>query len=194
MKLSTTFFALFMMIALHAKVYQLSEVEVAPVFAKGKMTQNDFVKYYLQYPISERGANVQGNVLIEYVVDSTGMLTDPVVKKNVNPALDKEALRVVELMPFFAPAKINGSPVAVKMQIEIPFVIIDSDSELSNISALEEKKTKKNPLYVVDSKILQSDANIDPESIKEIRIIKGEKAIELYGERARDGIIMIETK
>ena len=194
MKLSTTLFALFMMISLHAKVYQLSEVEVSPVFAKGKMTQNDFIKYYLQYPISEREANVQGNVLIECVVDSTGMLTAPVVKKSVNPALDKEALRVVELMPFFAPAKINAKSVAVRMQIEIPFVINESEAELSNISAVEKKKSPKNPLYVVNAKVLQSDANIDPENIKKIRIIKGKKAIELYGERAQDGIIMIETK
>ena len=184
------------MFALQAKVYQISEVDSAPVFAKGKMTQESFLKYYLQYPQEDYNNRVQGVVTVACIVDSIGMITKSKVISSVSKDIDKEALRLVSLMPFYEPAKKSGKTVGVDYQIIIPFVIKDNVANVSATSSqvVTNNNAPKNPLYVVDSKVLEENSNIDPQNIKKIRIIKGQKAIDLYGNRAKDGIIMIDTK
>lgn len=196
MKTSAILLTLFMALSLQAQVYQLPEVDKAPVFAKGKMTSAEFLKYYQQYPQNEHDAGVQGTVTLAYTVDSTGMVMNPKVTQSVSPGLDQEAMRLASLIPFYSPAQKAGQDVAVKTQLQIPFVL--NKGKITSIAntapVVAQSNEPKNPLYVVNDKILQENANINPDDIKKIRIIKGQKAIELYGQRAKDGIIMIETK
>ncbi len=197
-KIFATMIALLVFMVLQSQVYKISEVDDAPVFAKGKMTQESFLKYYLQYPQADYDKGVQGVVTIGCVVDSTGMITESEVINSVSKEIDKEALRLVSLMPFYEPAKKSGKTVGVEYQIMIPFVIKNNEVSVSNTTVSSQIVTNsnatKNPLYVVDSKVLEKDSNIDPENIRKVRIIKGQKAIDLYGNRAKDGIIMIDTK
>lgn len=196
MKISAILIALLLAFGLQAQVYQLPEVDKAPVFAKGKMNSAEFLKYYQQYPQSAHDAGVQGTVTIEYTIDSTGMVNHPKIKKSVSPVLDQEALRLASLMPFYSPAQKGGQNVAVKLQFQVPFVLNEGKVvAVSNPApVVAQSNEPKNPLYVVNDKILQENSNINPEDIKKIRIVKGQKAIDLYGIRAKDGLIMIETK
>ncbi len=195
MKTSTLLLTLLLALGLQAQVYQLPEVDKAPVFAKGKMNSAEFLKYYQQYPKAEHDAGVQGTVIIEYTVDSTGMVINPKVKNGVSTALDQEALRLASLMPFYSPAQKGGQDVAVKLQFQVPFVLNGSKVVATNPTPVMTTNNEvKNPLYVVNDKILQENSNINPEDIKKIRVVKGQKAIDLYGMRAKDGLIMIETK
>lgn len=197
MKTMTLLLTLLLTIGVQAQTYQLPQVDTAPVFAKGKMTSDSFLDYYLQYPESEYKKGIEGTVTLEYVVDSTGMVSDIKVKNSLSPALDKEALRVASLFPFYTPAKKDGENVAVKILFPVTFslesgkVLIDTESEDVTIEA--DEKTEKNPLYVVNGKILQKNTNINPSDIKVIRIVKGKKALDLYGQKAKDGLILIET-
>jgi len=197
MKSSVLLLALLMTFSLQAQVYQLSEVDQAPVFAKGKMSKAEFLKYYLQYPQSAHDAGVEGTVVLEYTVDSTGMVLSPKVARSVSSALDEEALRLASLIPFYTPAQKAGQNVAVKLQFQVPFVLNEgqlvSTPNASTVTSTD-SDAPKNPLYVVNDKVLEENANINPDDIKKIRIVKGKKAIELYGERAKDGVILIETK
>ncbi len=175
----------------------MPDVDAAPIFAKGKMTSDKFMSYYLQYPQSDYDKGTEGTVTLEFVVDSTGMVGDVSVKHGLTPSLDAEAKRVASLLPFYTPARKDGKEVAVKMLFPVQFklheskVVADANPG-ANMAA--DDNTPKNPLYVVNDKILQQDENINPSDIKKIRVVKGQKAIDLYGQRAKDGLILIETK
>lgn len=197
MKTTVLLFTLLFAFGIQAQVYQLAEVDVAPVFAKGKMTPDKFMSYYLQYPESDYNQGVAGTVTLEYIVDSTGMVGDINVRNGLSPTLDAEAKRLASLFPFYTPALKDGKEVAVKMLFPVVFEL-DESKVVANtnpvVTIAPDDQNPKNPLYVVNDKVLQQDENINPADIKKIRIIKGQKAIDLYGMRAKDGLILIETE
>ncbi len=194
MKTITLLFALLCIWSIQAQTYRLSEVDTAPVFAKGKMTSTEFLRYYLKYPKSAYDAGIEGVVTLSLTVDSDGMATDISVLKSLSPALDEEALRMASLLPFYTPAKKTGQNVAVSIQFPVTFKKENNNTLSTHSPAITGDNAPKNPLYVVDSKVLEKNANINPQNIKKIRIIKGQKAINLYGSRAKDGLILIDTK
>lgn len=199
MKISVFLLTLVMALGLQAQVYQLPEVDTAPTFAKGKMTSDDFLRLYLNYPEAEYNSGTQGTVGLMYTVDAFGMVTDVVVKTSLTPALDKEALRVASLFPFYTPATKAGANVAVNIQFPVHFYldkakVVASTPTAAAPTVVSNSNEPKNPLYVVDGKVLEENANIDPADIKKIRVVKGQKGVDLYGNRAKDGLILIETK
>lgn len=197
MKTATLVITLFFAFSIQAQVFPLTGVDTAPVFAKGKMTSDKFMSYYLQYPQADYDQGIQGTVTLEYNVDIAGMVQNVKVKNGLTPTLNAEALRVASLFPFYTPAQIGGRNVEVKLELPIQFSLENSKVVASPKTVepvVVEDNTPKNPLYVVNDKILQQDENINPNDIKKIRVIKGKKAIELYGQRAKDGLILIETE
>lgn len=63
----------------------------------------------------------QGRVIVSFVVERDGRITEPKVVKSVYQSLDEEALRVVSSMPKWAPGKLNGEVVRTKYMIPITF-------------------------------------------------------------------------
>lgn len=75
-------------------------VESMPEFPDGGLPAVvDFIKKNIQYPEVARKNRVEGRVIVKVVIDKDGSVTDPVVVRSVDPYLDKEALRIVRLMP-----------------------------------------------------------------------------------------------
>ena len=64
---------------------------------------------------------VQGRVVVSFVVEKDGHITDVKVVRSVDPSLDKEAARVVKSMPSWIPGKQNGSAVRVKYNVPVSF-------------------------------------------------------------------------
>ena len=81
----------------------------------------DFIEENLHYPKECAEKGLQGRVIIAFVVERNGTLTDIRVIKSVNPALDKEALRIVNLMPKWIPGRQSYKTVRVKYIIPITF-------------------------------------------------------------------------
>jgi protein TonB len=79
---------------------------------------NQYLAINIVYPASAREANVDGRVVIKFVVSEDGSVTGAVVEKGVNGALDAEALRVVRGMPKWKPGRQNGK--AVKVYFRVP--------------------------------------------------------------------------
>lgn len=75
----------------------------------------------LIYPISATEKGIQGNVVVQFVVEKNGMVTNPTILKGVSPELDAEALRVISSMPRWIPGRQGGRPVRVKYVIPITF-------------------------------------------------------------------------
>ena len=96
-------------------------VEQMPQFPGGFQKMNEFIEENMQYPKKCAEKGVYGRVVITFVVERSGKLSNIRVAKSVHPALDKEALRIVKLMPKWIPGRQNGITVRVKYIIPVTF-------------------------------------------------------------------------
>ena len=96
-------------------------VEQMPSFPGGSQKLKEFIEENLRYPKELEESCVQGRVIVRFIVERNGKLSNVKVVKSVHPVLDKEALRIVKLMPRWIPGRQNGITVRVKCYIPIIF-------------------------------------------------------------------------
>ena len=96
-------------------------VEQMPSFPGGPSALFEFLSKNIKYPAVAEENGVQGRVIVTFVVERDGSITDVKVVKSVDPSLDKEAQRVVKSMPHWIPGKQNGSAVRVKYTVPVTF-------------------------------------------------------------------------
>ena len=96
-------------------------VEVMPTFPGGQQALFEWLSQNIKYPVVAEENGVQGRVIVTFVVERNGSITDVQVAKSVDPSLDKEAVRVVKAMPHWIPGKQNGSAVRVKFTVPVTF-------------------------------------------------------------------------
>ena len=96
-------------------------VEQMPSFPGGSQKLKEFIEENLRYPKELEESCVQGRVIVRFIVERNGKLSNVKVVKSVDPVLDKEALRIVKLMPRWIPGRQNGITVRVKFYIPIIF-------------------------------------------------------------------------
>lgn len=75
----------------------------------------------LHYPAEARKANVQGTVIVQFVVDEQGNITQPKIRRGVSPELDAEALRIIQNSPRWNPAEDQGKKVKQSINLPISF-------------------------------------------------------------------------
>ena len=96
-------------------------VEQMPSFPGGDAALMSYFANNIHYPTVAAENGVQGHVVVGFVVECDGSITDVSVLRGVDPSLDREAMRVVKSMPRWTPGKQNGSAVRVKYQVPIAF-------------------------------------------------------------------------
>lgn len=96
-------------------------VEQMPSFPGGQAALLEYLSKNTRYPAVAEENGVQGRVVVTFVVERDGSITDVTVVKSVDPSLDKEAARVVKSMPNWIPGKQNGSAVRVKYTVPVSF-------------------------------------------------------------------------
>ena len=96
-------------------------VEQMPSFPGGQAALMQWLNSNMKYPTIAAENGVQGRVIVQFVVEKDGSVTDVHVAKSVDPSLDKEASRVVKAMPKWIPGKQNGSAVRVKYTVPVTF-------------------------------------------------------------------------
>ena len=96
-------------------------VEQMPQFPGGQQALFEYLSKNIKYPVIAEENGVQGRVIVTFVVERDGSITDVKVVKSVDPSLDKEAQRVVKAMPHWIPGKQNGSAVRVKYAVPVTF-------------------------------------------------------------------------
>lgn len=97
--------------------------EVMPEFPNGMAAMQTFIQNTIQYPQYEKEAGFEGNVYIRFIVNIDGSLSDFTILRGVTGAsgFDKEAKRLVSLMPNWVPGENQGKKVRVYMTIPIKF-------------------------------------------------------------------------
>lgn len=96
-------------------------VEEMPHFPGGAAALQAFLSSNTKYPVVAQENGVQGRVIVSFVVERDGSITDVRVVRSVDPSLDREASRVVRSMPRWSPGKQNGSAVRVKYTVPVVF-------------------------------------------------------------------------
>ena len=96
-------------------------VEQMPSFPGGNAALMKYLSDNVKYPVVAQENGVQGRVVVSFVVEKDGHITDVKVVRSVDPSLDKEAARVVKSMPSWIPGKQNGSAVRVKYNVPVSF-------------------------------------------------------------------------
>ena len=96
-------------------------VEQMPQFPGGDQALLKFLSSHINYPPMAAENNVQGKVQLQFVVEKDGRVGEVKVIRSVDKDLDKEAVRVVKLLPKFTPGRQNGQPVRVWYTLPVQF-------------------------------------------------------------------------
>lgn len=96
-------------------------VEQQPEFEGGYEAMMNFIKKNMRYPASARRMGIDGTVYVSFVVGKDGSINDVKVLRGISADCDKEAVRVVQLMPNWKAGKQNGKPVFVRFNLPIKF-------------------------------------------------------------------------
>ena len=95
--------------------------EEEPRFPDGEAALMKYVESHIVYPPKAAKNNVQGEVIVQFVVDKTGQVGDVTVVTPLDRDLDAEAVRVVKGLPKFIPGNRNGEAVNMWYTLTIPF-------------------------------------------------------------------------
>ena len=100
-------------------IYDL--VEQMPSFRGGTVALMSYISKTLKFPDEVCG---QGRVIVEFVVEKDGRITNAIVIRSVDPTFDREALRVIKNMPKWIPGKKNGRNVRVRFNVPVQFKLL----------------------------------------------------------------------
>lgn len=96
-------------------------VENMPTFPGGEAALLQYIGKNMKYPVIAQENGIQGRVIVSFVIEKDGHVADVTVVRGVDPALDKEAIRVVSAMPRWRPGEQRGKPVRVKYTLPVTF-------------------------------------------------------------------------
>jgi protein TonB len=96
-------------------------IEEMPMFPGGDAAMQAWISENLKYPGDAIKANKTGEVILTFVVSSSGKVENVKVKKSVFPSIDTEAIRVISNMPDWKPGSQNGKPVDIDYILSVNF-------------------------------------------------------------------------
>ena len=96
-------------------------VEQMPEFPGGMEALFKYMAENMKYPEDAKKQQVEGRVLVQFIVETDGSVSNTEVLMRVFPSLDAEAVRVISGMPKWIPGKQNGKVVRVKYTIPVSF-------------------------------------------------------------------------
>lgn len=96
-------------------------VEQMPEFPGGAAEMMKFISRNIQYPAIAKENNIEGRVVIGFVIDKNGFIRDPEIKRDIGAKCGEEALRVVRNMPQWTPGYQKGEAVNVHFNLPVRF-------------------------------------------------------------------------
>ena len=177
-------------------------VEQMPEFPGGGMAAAlEYIQKNMQYPESAKKNGTQGRVMVQFVIDKEGNVTEPKVIRSVDKELDAEAIRLLKSMPKWKPGMQKGEVVAVKYTMPVLFKleggkVVNSPIVVRSKSSDLFAQSENTPLFIVDGKEVTSSimSALDANKIESMTILKGEDATDLYSEKGKNGVILITLK
>ncbi len=122
---------------------RFSIVDEMPEYPGGEVALHKHIATSVQYPASASENELEGRVYVSFVVNSKGKVEKVKVVRGVDPALDDEAMRVIEEMPAWKPGYQNGEPVNVEFTVPISFSMQKQNSK----TVLRPDSVKNEPIF-----------------------------------------------
>ena len=199
-------------------------VEQMPEFPGGMRASLEFMARNLKYPIKAQEAGKQGRVVVQFIVQKDGSLSDLHVLRSVDPWLDAEAIRVIGSMPKWKPGMQDGQAVAVKYTMPVTFSLEGSKNKpqagkddmvaygtdstsTAEASTLQIRQSDKDnhttlgkegqsPMVLIDDVEVSTETmnKLDPQRIESVTVLKDVSATAKYGKKGKYGVILITTK
>ena len=195
------------------KIYTV--IEKMPQYPGGAKELMSYIARNIKYPVEAQKKGIQGKLIVQFVVTKSGKVEKAKVIRGVDPSIDQEGIRLVNLLPDWIPGEQNGKKVSVYYTLPIYFRFSDGNktesiSEKNAIIAtaykpLDKPKTaidpNNPPVYIIDGvQQPKGIVNIKQETIASMNILKPDsekrkaELIAQYGEQAANGVIIITTK
>ncbi|MDD2825251.1 MAG: TonB family protein, partial [Bacteroidales bacterium] len=178
------------------------------IFANGK-GEDEFVVWVFQqvkYPNDAKEQGIQGRVVASIELSEEGTVSHAEILRGVHPSIDAEVIRVLTSSPKWEkPAMKEGVPVKVSYMIPLNFTLRGNEQKVldevvvvgygklpdGNVNIT---KIPDDVLFIVDGKEVKSLEDIEPADIESIEVLKDAAAIEKYGEKGRNGVIIVKRK
>lgn len=103
------------------KTFEIFDIQKPPSFPGGEAELLKYLAENIKYPPLARENNIQGQVVLSFVVGRKGEIMDVQIIKDIGGGCGKEAVRVVESMPRWIPGEANGNPVKVRFTLPVRF-------------------------------------------------------------------------
>ncbi len=155
--------------------------------AKKKMLE--YIYENIKYPERARKLGIQGITVIQFVVNEDGSISDEKILRDIGGGCGNVSLNVVksfnEMEKRWTPGKQRGKAVKVQYVLPVRYKLQD-----------DENHTADDPICFVDGKEYSQKAmkDLDPNMIDNIKVLKGEEALNQYGNRGENGVILVTTK
>lgn len=177
-----------------------------------------FLGRNIRYPAVDKDNNVQGKVFIQFIVETDGSLDDFKVMRAPSETLGDESVRVLSTSPKWIPGYQNGKAVRVMYTVPISFTLSPPDDRKSKtlqaveVVGYDKSDTTKQTLKIKNGINLTSPASealiiidgkektyedmklLDANKIESISVLKDESAKKIYGEKGKNGVIIVTTK
>jgi len=198
------------------KIYTVCEK--MPQYPGGENELLNFISKNIKYPTNALAKKIQGKTIVRFVVTNTGKVEKAEIVRSLNPECDKEALRVINILPKFIPGEQNGEKVSIYYTLPITFKLgngsnVNSTHGKSSIMGFDYKNSesapkvkesdpKNPPVIIVDGNIQSKNFDINtikPETIERVDVIKPDtknktKLVSQYGKNAVYGVVKVTLK
>lgn len=135
----------------HEEIF--ADWETFPEYPGGSEAMKEYIYSNRQYPQEAMDRGIEGRVIVQFTVDSTGNICKERVVKSIDPQLDGEAIRLIRNMPRWKPGAFRGRPWNVRYTLPVSFVLPDSITQKVTESHKPKGPTieeaKKKPLIVL---------------------------------------------
>lgn len=102
-------------------------VEVMPAYDGGLEAMYKFIQKKIRYPAMAQRNSLQGTVFVSFVINASGKVVDVAVARGISPDLDKEAMRVISMLPGWKAGKQHNKNVSVRMTLPIKFQLSNNN-------------------------------------------------------------------
>lgn len=105
----------------NGEIYTL--VDQPPTPQGGQVGLGQYLMKAMRYPADAQRARQQGQVIVSFIVTSTGQITDAKIKQGIGGSCDAESLRIIKAMPDWTPGQLKGKPVNVLTSLPLNFTL-----------------------------------------------------------------------
>lgn len=98
-----------------------SIVSEQPSFPGGMQEMMKFISDNRKYPAEAKAKDIHGKVIVAFVVERDGSLSDVKIRRGIGYGCDEEAIRLIKSMPKWTPGKQNGKAVRASMMLPVSF-------------------------------------------------------------------------